>query len=105
MRKVKMQAKIMKMKMRAAELEMDDNDDDNYDKGIELEHKEGELALRVGELDKGLERSQGLCECAAYMFLRNGDCSMEIGNIKKKLAEVKEKAEKEIERLEGEEKK
>jgi len=56
------------------------------------------------ELDKGLEWSQGQCEHAAHQFLRDGECSMEIENIKKKLAEVMDKAEKEVERLEGEEK-
>lgn len=56
------------------------------------------------ELDKGLEWSQGQCERAAHQFLRDGECSMEIENIKRKLAEVTEKAEKEVGRLEGEEK-
>jgi chaperonin cofactor prefoldin len=56
------------------------------------------------ELDKGLEWSQGQCERAAHQLLRDGECSMEIENAKRKLAEVKKKAEKEVERLKGGEK-
>jgi hypothetical protein len=51
------------------------------------------------ELDKGLEWCQGQCEHAAHQFLRDGDCSTEIANIKRKLEEVKQSAEKEMERL------
>lgn len=53
-------------------------------------------------LDKGLEWCQGQCEHAAHQFLRDGECSTEIENIKRKLAEVKETAEKEIEKLKKE---
>lgn len=55
------------------------------------------------ELDKGLEWSQGQCEHAAHQFLRDGDCSTEIANIKRKLLEVKENAEKETVKLKQEE--
>ena len=55
------------------------------------------------ELDKGLEWCQSQCEHAAHQFLRDGECSQEIENIKRKLAEVKETAEKEVERLRREE--
>lgn len=55
------------------------------------------------ELDKGLEWCQGQCEHAAHQFLRDGDCSTEIENIKRRLLEVKESAGKEIEKLEKEE--
>jgi len=51
------------------------------------------------ELDKGLEWCQGQCEHAAHQFLRDGDCSTEIENIKRKLGEVKQSAEKEMERI------
>jgi hypothetical protein len=51
------------------------------------------------ELDKGLEWCQGQCEHAAHQFLRDGDCSTEIANIKRKLEEVKISAEKEIEKI------
>lgn len=51
------------------------------------------------ELDKGLEWCQGQCEHAAHQFLRDGDCSTEIANIKRKLEEVKISAEKEIDRI------
>ena len=54
------------------------------------------------QLDKGLEWCQSQCEHAAHQFLREGMCSQEIENIKKKLDEVKETAEKEVERLKKE---
>jgi hypothetical protein len=54
-------------------------------------------------LDKGLEWCQSQCEHAAHQFLRDGECSQEIENIKRKLVEVKENAEKEVERLKKEE--
>ncbi|KAL3427261.1 hypothetical protein PVAG01_00770 [Phlyctema vagabunda] len=54
------------------------------------------------ELDKGLEWCQAQCERAAHQFLRDGDCSEEIENIKRRLGEVKEKAAQEVERLEKE---
>ena len=55
------------------------------------------------ELDKGLEWCQSQCEHAAHQFLRDGECSQEIENIKRKLDEVKERAKKEMERLKNEE--
>jgi len=50
-------------------------------------------------LDKGLEWCQSQCEHAAHQFLRDGECSQEIHNIKRKLGEVRESAEKEMEML------
>jgi len=55
------------------------------------------------EVDKGLEWCQAQCEHAAHQFLRDGDCSTEIGNIKSRLDEVKGTAEREIEKLKKEE--
>lgn len=55
------------------------------------------------DLDKGLEWCQSQCEYAAHQFLRDGECSQEIENIKRKLAEVKDKAQKEVDRLKKEE--
>ncbi|TGO11545.1 hypothetical protein BTUL_0107g00300 [Botrytis tulipae] len=55
------------------------------------------------ELDKGLEWCQGQCEHAAHQFLRDGECSTEIENIKRRLGEVKEIADRKIERLRAEE--
>jgi hypothetical protein len=54
-------------------------------------------------LDKGLEWCQSQCEHAAHQFLREGECNTEIENIKRKLGEVKDGAEKEMERLRQEE--
>jgi hypothetical protein len=54
------------------------------------------------DLDKGLEWCQGQCEHAAHQFLRDGECTTEIENIKRKLVEVKAKVEQEIEKLKSE---
>ncbi|TPX12012.1 uncharacterized protein E0L32_007315 [Thyridium curvatum] len=51
------------------------------------------------ELDKGLEYVQSMCEHAAHQFLRDGDCNEEIENIKRRLGETKESADKEMERV------
>lgn len=55
------------------------------------------------ELDKGLEFVQSTCEHAAHQFLRDGDCSVEVEKVKKRLAETKILAEKEMERVAREE--
>ncbi|GKT45279.1 uncharacterized protein ColSpa_05460 [Colletotrichum spaethianum] len=55
------------------------------------------------ELDKCLEYIQNQSERAAHQFLRDGDCTEEIGNIQRRLAETKELAKKEMERVEKEE--
>ncbi|KAL0930413.1 uncharacterized protein CTRU02_214488 [Colletotrichum truncatum] len=55
------------------------------------------------ELDKGLEYVQGMCEHAAHQFLRDGQCTEEISNIQRRLADTKELAIKEMERVEREE--
>ncbi len=55
------------------------------------------------QLDKILEWCQGQCEHAAHQFLRDGECSTEIENLKRKLGEVKETAQKEIDRMKQEE--
>ncbi|CAK7273329.1 hypothetical protein SEPCBS57363_005597 [Sporothrix epigloea] len=54
------------------------------------------------ELDRGLEYVQSTCEHAAHQFLRDGDCNDEISNIKRRLIETKEQADREMERLEKE---
>ncbi|KAE8447671.1 hypothetical protein EG329_010477 [Mollisiaceae sp. DMI_Dod_QoI] len=63
----------------------------------------GEAPDIFDDLDKGLEWCQGQCEHAAHQFLRDGECSTEITNIKRKLVEVKEAAAKELEKLKKEE--
>ncbi|AEO60596.1 hypothetical protein MYCTH_2309943 [Thermothelomyces thermophilus ATCC 42464] len=55
------------------------------------------------ELDKGLEYVQSMCEHAAHQFLRDGECGEEVANIKRRLAETKELADKEMERIRREE--
>ncbi|PSS16692.1 hypothetical protein M430DRAFT_19666 [Amorphotheca resinae ATCC 22711] len=64
---------------------------------------EGAATAIFDEIDKGLEWCQSQCEHAAHQFLRDGDCSTEIENIKRKLLEVKAMAEKEKEKLQKEE--
>lgn len=51
------------------------------------------------ELDKGLEYVQSMCEHAAHQFLRDGDCNEEIDNVKRRLGETRDLAEKEMERV------
>jgi hypothetical protein len=51
------------------------------------------------ELDRGLEYVQSMCEHAAHQFLRDGDCGEEVANIKRRLAETKELADREMERV------
>ena len=54
------------------------------------------------ELDKGLEYVQSMCEHAAHQFLRGGDCGEEVANIKGRLGETRELAEKEMARVRAE---
>ncbi|CAK7263964.1 hypothetical protein SEPCBS119000_000749 [Sporothrix epigloea] len=54
------------------------------------------------ELDRGLEYVQSMCEHAAHQFLRDGDCNDEISNIKRRLIETKEQADREMDRAEKE---
>ncbi|KAL2114772.1 hypothetical protein VUR80DRAFT_82 [Thermomyces stellatus] len=51
------------------------------------------------KLDKNLEYVQSMCERAAHQFLRDADCNEEITNISTRLAEAKDLAEKESERI------
>lgn len=50
----------------------------------------------LDELDKSLELVQSMCEHAAHQFLRDGDCSDEIVNIKERLIVTKVTAGKEL---------
>lgn len=54
------------------------------------------------ELDKGLEYVQSTCEHAAHQFLRDGDCSEEIENVKQRLVKTNEVADREMERVKKE---
>jgi hypothetical protein len=53
----------------------------------------------LDELDKGLDKCQGLCEHAAHQFLRDGECTTEIDNIKRELEKIVDAAGNEIEKL------
>lgn len=53
----------------------------------------------LDELDKSLELVQSMCEHAAHLFLRVGDCSDEIVNIKERLMTTKATAEKELQAI------
>lgn len=126
MRKAKMAAKVAQIKRMA---EMDNNDDEEDDEDSDMPPRplpslrylsanrsaamSPSLARRGGgrggpgdssndfwdKLDKGLEYVQSMCERAAHQFLRDGDCNEEINNITTRLAETKELAEKESERI------
>ncbi|RSL52788.1 hypothetical protein CEP51_014999 [Fusarium floridanum] len=54
-------------------------------------------------LDKGLEFVQSMCEHGAHQLLRDGDCNDEISKVQKRLTEVLEMANNEMERLQREE--
>ncbi|KAL2136742.1 hypothetical protein VTI74DRAFT_1783 [Chaetomium olivicolor] len=54
------------------------------------------------ELDRGLEYVQSMCEHAAHQFLRDGECAEEVANIKSRLGETKELADREMERVKRE---
>lgn len=51
------------------------------------------------ELDKSLESVQSMCEHAAHQFLRDGDCSDEVVNIKDRLSGTRTSAETQIQRM------
>jgi hypothetical protein len=132
MRKAKMAAKVAQIR-RMAELESPDDDDESgelkagdgeIDPLPSLRYMStrrfgpvGPRLSRTGrsgmmgdnekdpyeELDKGLEFVQSTCEHAAHQFLRDGDCSVEVEKVKKRLAETKVLAEKEMERVTREE--
>ena len=119
MRKAKMAAKVAQIKRMA---EMEHGDDEDPDKPARiptLRHLSSRSAAmspalahmrsRGGpggkeedfydKLDKNLEYVQSMCERAAHQFLRDGDCSEEINGISTRLADAKELADKECERI------
>ncbi|KAK3398236.1 hypothetical protein B0T20DRAFT_353348 [Sordaria brevicollis] len=51
------------------------------------------------QLDNGLEFVQSMSEHAAHQFLRDGDCGEEVTKIKQRLAQTKDLASKEMERV------
>ncbi|KAM6505298.1 hypothetical protein FSOLCH5_014527 [Fusarium solani] len=55
------------------------------------------------KLDKGLEFVRSMCEHGAHQFLRDGDCNDEVSKVQKRLTEVLEMANKEMERVQREE--
>ncbi|KAK3335148.1 hypothetical protein B0T19DRAFT_436036 [Cercophora scortea] len=55
------------------------------------------------KLDKRLEDVQSLCEHAAHRFLRSGGSAEEVGKIRDHLAEIKNLADRELERVQREE--
>lgn len=55
------------------------------------------------ELDRGLDYVQSMCEHAAHQFLRDGDCADEVAGIQRRLAETKELADGEMDRVKREE--
>ena len=59
--------------------------------------------LAFEDADKELEAAQNLCEAAAHQFLRDGDCSEEIGGTKQKFEHCLDISRKEAEKLRVEE--
>lgn len=55
------------------------------------------------DLDKNLEFVQSTCEHAAHQFLRDGDCAEEVAKISSRMAETRDLAERELERVQREE--
>lgn len=126
MRKAKMAAKVAQIK-KMAEMDNDEDDDDDdsdmparalpslrYLSASRSAAMSPSLARMRGarggsggdassdfydKLDKGLEYVQSMCERAAHQFLRDGDCTEEINNISTRLAETKELADTEGERI------
>ncbi|KAK4134693.1 hypothetical protein BT67DRAFT_301806 [Trichocladium antarcticum] len=54
------------------------------------------------ELDQGLEYVQSMCEHAAHQFLRDGECGEEVANIRRRMTETRDLADKEMERIKQE---
>lgn len=123
MRKAKMAAKVAQIR-RLAEIEMPDADEDEMPSGLPSLSVGRFLTTRTmrpglpsfamaggrgilgdqapdayDELDKALEYVQSMAEHAAHQFLRDGDCQDEIANVQRKLAETKELAAKEVDRV------
>ena len=59
--------------------------------------------LPFAEVDKLLEQSQGLCETAAHQVLRDGDCALELRNVRRNFETVTSMAESSISKLKAEE--
>lgn len=63
---------------------------------------QGSDGLSFDEVDKHLDAVQSLCESAAHLFLRYGDCVMELNKTKEHLESVLQIAKSELERLKRE---
>ncbi|RSL75184.1 hypothetical protein CEP52_017867 [Fusarium oligoseptatum] len=117
MRKAKMAARVAQIKKLAEEDTSEDgnNDEDGLPSLQYMRSRRfGPMSIsRNGpnsgppdvydNLDKRLEFVQGMCEHGAHQFLLDGDCNDEISRAQKRLAEVLEMANKEMERVQREE--
>ncbi|KAJ4294792.1 hypothetical protein N0V88_005026 [Collariella sp. IMI 366227] len=129
MRKAKMAAKVEQMR-RQAEMEPDDTDSDDKEKPADPAPPASTSAPEATPATAapphphpprcrpfiprptpprphrrtrpGLEYVQSMCEHAAHQFLRDGECAEEVANIKSRLGETKEQADKEMERIKRE---
>ncbi|KAL6355057.1 hypothetical protein LRP88_11534 [Fusarium phalaenopsidis] len=117
MRKAKMAARVAQIK-KLAERDMSEDASNSEDESPPLQYMSsrrfGPMSISpnvpnngppdvYGNLDKGLEFVQSLCERGAHLFLRNGNCNDEISKVQKRLSEVLEMANKEMERVQREE--
>ncbi|RSL76459.1 hypothetical protein CEP52_017786, partial [Fusarium oligoseptatum] len=117
MRKAKMAARVAQIK-KLAEQDASEDGSNGEDELPSLQHMRGgrfgPMSIsRNGpnsgppdvydNLDKGLEFVQSKCEHGAHQFLRDGDCNDEVSKVQKRLAEILEMADKEMERVQREE--
>lgn len=122
LRKGKMAAKMEAMAALSAD---DDDDDDGSDDDnailakIGYRHRTGLASMRTraamsrpaptpststpvevfDTVDKALENAQSLCEKAAHLSLREGDCRKELGIVRQHFTEVQEAATKEVAKI------
>jgi hypothetical protein len=112
LRKAKMEAKLNELGALAgsSEDESDDNEDEAAVAKISYRPRIASLRARAtarrggagahvvlfDSTDKTLEHAQSLCEKAAHLILRDGDCRKEMGSVRKSLADVLETAETEV---------
>jgi hypothetical protein len=116
LRKAKMEAKLNELGALAGssedEEEADDDEDEDETAMVKISYRprissmRARVAARRGgagspvvlfdSTDKTLEHAQSLCEKAAHLILRDGDCRKEMGSVRKSLVDVLETAKTEV---------
>lgn len=120
LRKAKMEARMNEMATQAESSEEDDNDDEEVDlskinyrarmsslRARSAARRSGRLGVSSGvktpaalfdTSDKTLEQAQELCERAAHLTLRDGDCRKELEGVRKNFEIMLETAKAEVEK-------